>query len=375
MRPCRCGKVGIIEILCATVALIEQLGRRNFQKLKRAGILTSSAATSVAKDNARRLIRCRHVDRRPHPRSPREIIYRRHLREKNQARLAGAAVDDFHPVICPVKARDFSADGVRKKRSAIRHRAVRLAGHCIVGSCAARFVERPVREEPARVIRRPCLRERSAASSDQCRAAFPCSVVETRERPVACGRRSVIKVSPRIADRDCASPDIRRTNREKVQAAGCSADVFTGAPLPGTACGTRGAACECHAVAVRRNRPVAAVAVAELIHDPARSIPQSQRFPAVIELAGKRAERSGNLSRYRCNDNVAATRHDRPGGKRVIDPAVDPPSADVHIDTLQTAQLHPFGLGQLIRGMILQLVKNEHRIRGRRIKSEGEEGQ
>jgi hypothetical protein len=90
-------------------------------------------------------------------------------------------------------------------------------------------------------------------------------------------------------------------------------------------------------------------------------------------LTGKRSKGTGDLAGGGRHDDVAVTGHDRAGGKRKIDAAVNPPAGDIDIHRLKTAQLHPLGFRRRGR-VIVDLVEDEDGIQGQRAGSEKHPG-
>ena len=96
--------------------------------------------------------------------------------------------------------------------------------------------------------------------------------------------------------------------------------------------------------AVRRHRPAAAVAIADLIHDPVVVVPQTQGFATVVQLPGPRPEGTGQSTGGGVgrNEQIPFPRDDGPGRKNKFHPGGDPPSRQIHIHPVLIVQFQPF---------------------------------
>jgi len=120
--------------------------------------------------------------------------------------------------------------------------------------------------------------------------------------------------------------------------------------------------------AVRRDWPLAAVAVIKPVHEAVVAVAQFEAGATIVEPSSERSEdigdSGGGLERGRVagDDEVAAAGDDRAFGEREADATLEGPGRKVDIDGHLVVQLDPLIGGFVGSRVILNFVKDHHGV-------------
>ena len=193
-------------------------------------------------------------------------------------------------------------------------------------------------------------------------AGSPGGIHKCRILPVGRRCRISVAVFPRVAHNDVIAG--HRSGGWEILPARGAAQLGTRHPRRRPVRGLGFvASCQGGSTAIRAHRPVAAIVVAQLIHDAPVQIPDAQGFATVVQRAREGPDRPGDQGRTGRDQEIPVSGDEGAhsgGGEGVINPPGDSPAGRVHIHPVKVAQFNPFGLTG--RWMILHFVEDHDGI-------------